>query len=358
MVKNVPAAKQNLTLPNAETTKINTQKADVTYVRPDIDLLHAAHISEGADGVCDSVHFSESLLMNTIMNNSHDTIYVKDLSSNFVMTSRAHARLFNLSDPREMIGKCDFDYLPLDFAQRALFDEQEIIRTGKPIIGQIERLDEASGKITWFSASKYPLYDAHDRIIGTWGTSREITKLKQVEEALALANEELKNLSRIDELSGLYNRRYFYELLNSAVQKKDDRAEAGLSDSFCLVTLDIDHFKAVNDTHGHLDGDEAIRHIAGLLRNNCRSTDTVFRIGGDEYVILLMGTSLHTAREQAERIRKIAESTPLFLRGKPYQITVSLGVACYDDHSDINEFVREADDRLYCSKKRGRNCVT
>lgn len=303
-------------------------------------------------------HFSESLLMHAIMNNSLDAIYVKDLDSKFVLNSMAHAHQFNLADPADMVGKCDLDYFPSAFSMQAFLDEQEIIRSGKPLIGQIQKLGTEPGSITWYSASKYPLFDEDSNIIGTWGTSTEITKLKQVEEALAHANNELKKLAGIDDLSGLHNRRNFYTLLNSAIKKHAENIELGLPCTFSLVALDIDHFKTVNDTLGHLDGDEAIRHIARLLLNNCRSADTVFRIGGDEYAILLLDTGLTAAKEQSERIRLVIETTPLIIKGQPHQLTVSMGVACIDGHNDLNEFVHDADCRLYHSKRQGRNRVT
>lgn len=315
------------------------------------------------DTFCDSskkrtVPFSESLLMNTIMNNSQDTIYVKDIHLKFIMNSQAHARQFNLTDSREMIGKSDSDFFPEDFARRTLLEEQEIIRTGRPLIGSIERVEIEPGKSRWFSASKYPLYDEHGSIIGIWGTSRDITVLKQAEESLALANEELRCLSRIDELSGLFNRRYFFEALYACVKCHDDDLSCGKANSFCLVSLDIDHFKAVNDTHGHMDGDEAIRHISRMLKENCREADLVFRIGGDEYSILLPNTGLSAARVQSERIRRAVEATPLNLRGTLCPLTISIGVSCYDDFADVNELVRDADMRLYMSKRHGRNRVT
>lgn len=302
--------------------------------------------------------FSESLLINTIMKNSEDTIYVKDLNSRFVLNSKAHARQFNLDNPEDMIGKSDYDYFPEDFAEKTFLDEQEIIRTGRPITNQIEKIEIQPGGVAWYMVSKYPLYDENGQVIGTWGTSRNVTLLKQAELALAHANEELKKISMIDDLSGLYNRRHFYHVLTKTSKIHKENAARGQSDSFCLVALDIDHFKAVNDTLGHLDGDEAIRHIGNLLRENCRSTDTVFRIGGDEYVILLLNTGLSDAIENAERIRRVTESTPLILRGNSYRLTVSMGVSCIDDHDDLTELIRAADIRLYHSKTQGRNRVT
>ncbi|MEI8199231.1 MAG: hypothetical protein WCG21_04140 [Eubacteriales bacterium] len=91
-------------------------------------------------------HFSESLLMHAIMNNSRDAIYVKDLDSKFVLNSMAHAHQFNLADPKDMVGKCDLDYFPSAFSKQAFLDEQEIIRCGKPLIGQIQKSGTEPGQ--------------------------------------------------------------------------------------------------------------------------------------------------------------------------------------------------------------------
>jgi len=330
----------------------------VAYACQNIMKSQTAQFEEAAPDEYSRSNFSESLLMHAILNNSQDAIYVKDINSQFVLNSMAHAHQFNLADPMYMVGKSDLDYFPEAFAQQAFSDEQEIIRSGKPLIGQIQKFETEPGRITWYSASKYPMFDKEGNIIGTWGTSTEITKLKQVEEALAYANNELKKLAGIDDLSGLHNRRHFYTLLNRAIKQHSENIELGFPGTFSLVALDIDHFKTVNDTLGHLDGDEAIRHIARLLLNNCRVTDTVFRIGGDEYAILLLDTGLAAAKEQSERIRKVIETSPLILKGQPHQLTVSMGVACIDGHNDLNEFVHDADCRLYHSKRQGRNRVT
>ena len=301
---------------------------------------------------------SESLLIQTIMLNNQDTIYFKDLDSRYILNSRAHAQQFGLSDAGMMKGKTDFDFFPREFAERAYREEREIIRTGVPIINNIEQWNLENGDSIWFSACKYPLIDEYGEIVGTWGTSRDITELKRAEARLALVNDNLRKLSIMDELSGLYNRRYFYDMLGHAVQRYAKRQIAGRDDTFSIIVLDIDRFKTINDSLGHSTGDQAIRHIASILRATSRPSDTPFRVGGDEFMILLLDTDLHTARRQAEMIRRAAEHTPLRMRGREFPLTLSIGVASFDEHADTNEFVHAADSRLYRSKRLGRNRVT
>ncbi len=300
----------------------------------------------------------QSVLLGTILMNSQDTIYFKDRDSRFILNSMAHARQFDLESPEEMRGKTDYDYFPKEFADRTVREEQEIMRSGRPVINHIEKWNAGNGRYVWFSACKYPLFDPYGKIIGTWGTSRDITEIKLTEEKLAVANEELNKLSRIDELSGLFNRRHFYERLNTLIMKYGSKKKKEPQDTFSLIVLDVDRFKSINDTLGHGEGDEAIRHISQVLRGCSRETDTAFRIGGDEFTLLLEDTDLVSAREFAENLRIASESTALYLRGLPYRLTVSIGVSCFDEFGNGNELVHAADSRLYRSKSRGRNRVT
>jgi len=304
-----------------------------------------------------SVRLSDQLLINTFMNNSQDTIYFKDHNSKFVLNSKAHAQGFGVKNPRELIGKSDMDFFPESFARQTMMEEQEIMRTGQPQIGKIERWKQPAGNYIWFSASKYPLYDENGKIVGTWGTSRDVTELKMAENALANANKKLEKLSRMDELSGLCNRRCFYERMKKAASRYDRMKKIGQDTSFCLIVLDIDRFKSVNDTLGHLLGDEVIRHIAGVLTKHSRSSDTVFRVGGDEYAILLLETELAAAKAQAEHLRKIVQDSPLDLHDAKIELTISMGVSCYCDHLDIRKMIHDADMHLYQSKNMGRNLV-
>lgn len=140
--------------------------------------------------------FSGDALINTIMNNSEDTVYFKDLDSKFLLNSTAHAVQLGVESPLELRGKSDFDFFPEQFAQKAYEIEQNIIKTGKPLINVVEKWDKPNGKVIWLSASKYPLKDTEGNIIGTWGTSRDITDLKEAEIELERLNAELQILNK------------------------------------------------------------------------------------------------------------------------------------------------------------------
>ncbi|MDF1617148.1 sensor domain-containing diguanylate cyclase [Petrocella sp. FN5] len=306
----------------------------------------------------------EGLVIRTILNNSEDTIYFKNLDSKFILNSKAHALQQNEHDPSDMVGKDDFDYFPYDFAKAAYDDEQRIIQTGKSMIGHVEKWVQEDGSVTWFLASKYPLLDDQNKIIGTWGTSKDITDLKVAQEQLTLlnkqlqeANQRLEFLSMRDGLSGLFNHRHFYESLNMALAQVSRQKKAHPKNIFTILLLDIDHFKVINDTYGHLVGDIVIRTIGETLKKSTRITDTCFRYGGDEFAIILSDTELNSGQHVAETLRKMLASTPIVTEGLSFHIKVSFGVVSSDEASSATELVELADKRLYQSKTEGRNRV-
>ena len=152
--------------------------------------------------------------------------------------------------------------------------------------------------------------------------------------------------AQTDPLTGLLNRRAMAQVLETYRSEQT---------AFSVVVLDIDHFKRVNDTHGHDTGDKVLVQLSKIMQKYSREADSVCRVGGEEFLILLPGTSLEAAGNFAERLRVAVEQAPMALVG---HITISLGVAHWpDDAKELSETLKLADDRMYQAKQLGRNRV-
>lgn len=308
----------------------------------------------------------QRLVLKTILNDSQDTIYFKNKDSKFILSSRAHANYFGVDNPEDMLGKSDFDFFPEEFAAKTKAEELKIMETGIPIIGNVERWEEYQDRgFMWFTSSKYPFYDDNGSILGIWGISKDITPLKNAEaelervnKQLERANKMLQSLSDIDGLSGLYNHRYFYETVEKAIEHQINKKRENFRKSICLILLDIDHFKYINDTFGHPTGDKAIKHIASIIISNTRPSDVCFRYGGDEFAILLFDVTCEEAVKLSERVREMVEKSPLTSDNGDISMTISIGISMLDEKIDVTTFVNKADIKLYKSKQQGRNKIT
>jgi diguanylate cyclase (GGDEF)-like protein len=180
-------------------------------------------------------------------------------------------------------------------------------------------------------------------------------ELERRHRELARANEVLEQLSATDGLTQLYNHRHFQaQFLREA--KRAERSGTPL----CLVLVDVDDFKLLNDRLGHSAGDRVLQEIAKAMRGQIRETDYLARYGGEEFVLLLPETGPDGVLSQAERLRRAVEELPLpGAETQPLgRLTISLGVACYPDNGrDAESLVRAADEALYRAKGAGRNRV-
>jgi two-component system cell cycle response regulator len=173
-------------------------------------------------------------------------------------------------------------------------------------------------------------------------------------EAVVSDKERLEFLAATDALTGCLNRRALLE----AVEREVERARR-YNLVLALLMVDVDHFKRINDTLGHLIGDTVLRQLADILLRDARSVDAVARYGGDEFVILLPETAAHGAMMFADRMRQRIANFAFGEPTRPVRITVSVGIACFPDPAvDTPEsFIALADAALYRAKADGRNVV-
>jgi len=177
-----------------------------------------------------------------------------------------------------------------------------------------------------------------------------VEELRLEREDLRRLNQELAELSYTDDLTGLKNRRHFHDALAAAL---GDPQHPGLPLS--LILIDVDHFKSYNDAYGHPAGDQVLREVATVLREQTRADDTTARYGGEEFVILMPGTDAATARLVAQRLLNVIAEISWPFR----PVTLSFGiVTAMPDSADAGQIISDADQALYQSKRQGRNRIT
>ena len=239
-----------------------------------------------------------------------------------------------------------------------------VLRGGEATTGTAMCLPTESGEARVFNVNSSPVLDGWGRPKGAIVTFDDVTELErkseELEKALVLIeksqdeirlqNEELQLLARRDPLTGVANRRAFMESARELL----DRARREGSELSCIMA-DLDHFKQVNDGHGHAMGDEVIRRVAELMVREAGSSDTVCRYGGEEFCMLLPESDAAQAEQFAERLRKQVAS-PGFTR-VPMSISLGISALRFGANSE-EELIAQADDALYASKQAGRDRVT
>lgn len=203
-------------------------------------------------------------------------------------------------------------------------------------------LNAACSPLQWFFLLHPLLFGAIFGILGTIRNDKDAQLNKMIGK--------LEELSTLDPLTGLKNRRYFAHNFHDECARSLRRQE-----SMTVLFLDIDHFKRVNDSHGHHFGDLALQATAACLEKECRPYDTVVRWGGEEFVVLLRATDEFAALHVAERIRQTVEKG--FQPALPFSLTISIGLAQYQDNDTLEGLIDRADQALYHAKQTGRNKV-
>lgn len=183
-------------------------------------------------------------------------------------------------------------------------------------------------------------------------TAREEVKLRAMTESLSARSVTLEQAALTDALTGMQNRRYFDDALGEYLE------EFGKIDKpIGLMILDLDHFKSVNDTHGHDVGDEVLRCVANCLKDFTRYHDVVARLGGEEFAVVVPNMADESLWKFAERIRKAIAALVITSGNVRLRVTASVGLAIWDKRENPEEFYRRADKMLYRAKQLGRNRV-
>lgn len=167
------------------------------------------------------------------------------------------------------------------------------------------------------------------------------------------SEEKLRALSVMDDLTDVYNRRFFIEQTEKELAKARRYGTV-----FSILAVDIDHFKAINDRYGHFAGDAVLQAMANTCMNNLRTMDIFARFGGEEFMFLIPESDKTDVAAFAERILSAVENTPVVYNRQEIRFTVSIGVKTFDASiSSLETLLKAADDALYQAKNRGRNCI-
>lgn len=303
-------------------------------------IQHRRHSVEALKAQAEAALREKQRFLQDLIEHSGTIIFAKDVQGRYLLINQMYEHLTGLGR-EQVIGHTDIDIYPCAAAARLIENDKAVMAAL-----QTKRYEEQVGA-HYFLTTKFPLFDDAGQVTGVCGISADITEQKQVQK-------KMEWLANTDMLTGLANRRHFYELASIEISRAK-RLGHGLA----VLMLDIDHFKSVNDTYGHDVGDQVIAYLGETCRNVLRDIDISGRLGGEEFAVLLPATSLNDAQEVAERLRRrIAEHQMALPENTILQFTVSIGCAHSADATlNIDQLLKVADQHLYQAKKSGRNRV-
>jgi diguanylate cyclase (GGDEF)-like protein/PAS domain S-box-containing protein len=306
-------------------------------------------VIEGALADITELHEAETKLMRSekrsrlLAENAWEVIWTMDLDGKVTYINPAVERMRGIS-PEEAMRQTIEEINPPESAARVGEYFQQVFTaiqagTEPPTFrGEMEYYRK-DGSIMTGELNVLPHRDATGQVVELIGVTRDISERKEFEA-------ELRNLAVTDTLTGVWNRRHGENLL------ADDLAARRPGQALSLLMLDIDHFKAINDTFGHQAGDHVLIEIASRVRRSLRGNDVVSRWGGEEFVVLLRDCALPDALAVAEEIRAAIAEVPFGTLGT---CTVSIGAAEFRANEDLKSWLGRADQALYRAKQDGRN---
>jgi diguanylate cyclase (GGDEF)-like protein/PAS domain S-box-containing protein len=289
--------------------------------------------------------------LNTIFESINDPFNIIDSDFRIIKANEPYARMRGKTF-KQLIGKRCYEVLQ---NRKSVCEEcavKDTFDSGKPRTK--EKLMSYTGDSPiWLEIYTYPIFNEMGKVMNVIEYTRDITQRKRSEAERDILVDRLQYLSRIDDLTGLLNRRVLIEKLEDEV-RRIERYKSKLS----LIICDIDYFKEINDKYGHDIGDKVLRMVSRLFTESIRSTDIIGRYGGDEFLVILPETNIEGAKEIAERIRSSVENFKFKVGEMLINPTVSLGIAEFNpEKEDVSELIKRADNALYIAKGKGRNRV-
>jgi diguanylate cyclase (GGDEF)-like protein/PAS domain S-box-containing protein len=273
---------------------------------------------------------------------SSDWYWEQDAALRFTqISSRVHE--FALGS-EEDIGKARWEFSRLHMTDEQWQPHKAALAARRSFQDFVYQRYDVYGNLRVISVSGRPIFDEAGRFQGYRGTGRDMTEQKRAEE-------QIRHMAHYDALTGLPNRMLLYDRIGQAIAQSQRNQEV-----LALLFIDLDRFKTVNDSLGHAVGDRLLKVVAGFFESCTRGSDTIARIGGDEFVVLLGGLKEpEDARHVAQKVLD-ALAEPVVVDGHELKVTPSVGICAYPhDGEDVETLMRNADTAMYYAKQMGRN---
>lgn len=284
---------------------------------------------------------TDNILINSVINATNDLIFYKDKDFNYIGCNHAFEKFVGKTR-QQIIGKSDFEIFDKEYASLFRTMDKKMLKQDSIRINN-EWVTYANGKRIYLQTKKIPFRYDNIKGIGVLGISRDITELH-------LAQQKIKEQSLVDDLTQVFNRRAF----NEHITKKINLFKR-YKDTFCIAMYDFDDFKQINDEYGHDLGDSVLIDTSKVVKHTLRKTDLLFRVGGEEFIILFPKEDMKTAYNVCEKIRQTIHDIDIF----PERIiTISIGLTEIDENDDLDSLYKRVDTLLYKSKKEGKDRIS
>jgi len=301
-------------------------------------------------------------ILKTLTDNLPDMLWIKDLEGRYLFANKAICEnLLMAKDTDEPIGKTDLFFAQRErdrhpenpewhtFGELCQNSDKITAEANRPM--RFEEWGNVRGKLLYLEVHKAPFYDEHGRMLGVLGSGRDITEAVLMKQKLERQKSEFEYQARHDALTGLPNRKLFQERLQGAL-KRSRRTGLGVAVFF----IDLDRFKDMNDVYGHDAGDRLLQVMAERLSSSIREVDTLSRLGGDEFTLIV--EAVKHPRELEALADKLLHSirVPLVVDDITHHMTASIGISLSDEEGiDCQTMLKHADAAMYRAKEKGRN---
>lgn len=343
---------ENITLSIEEDSVIKSTGKIHTYRSTKSPIYNDNNEVIGMSGIATDITVQKALeddnqnqkhLLDVVLNNVDAYIYMKDANRRYRYVNSRVAELIGLP-AEDIIGKFDHDVVPPQYIDDFWKGDKDVFEKNQKIVMN-EQLKDSNNKIHHYLSTKIPFQLKGD-LQTMIAFSTDVTELYQLKE-------KFEQLANTDELTGIYNRRYFFENAN-----REFKRAKRYHQTLVVISLDVDHFKAVNDDYGHPIGDQVLIQIAQLIGPTIRSEDIFARIGGEEFSVLLPNISKTDSLYAAERLRELLDTSIIKINSIELPIKISLGVSVLKESDTcFQDLYARSDMALYKAKSHGRNHV-